>query len=316
MATRRRGLGRGLDALLNTDTTGGETTGHETTGHETGGRGLDQAEPPARATIAIDRIRRSPFQPRRRFDEQALSELAESIRRQGVLQPIIVRPLGDGQDYELVVGERRWRAAQQAGLDALPAIVRRLDDQEVAAVALVENIQREDLNPLEEAQGLRRLLQEFGYTHQQVADAVGRSRASVSNLLRLLELSAPVQDMLANGDLEMGHARALLSLGPEAQLGVARQVTGRGLSVRETERVVRKTLAESRPVSPSGRAPAARAAGGQEKGPDLVRLEQELSESLGARTEVRDQDGRGELVIRYASLDQLEGILARLRVSD
>jgi ParB family chromosome partitioning protein len=281
---RPKGLGRGLDALL---------------------AGGNEAEPThALQTIAIDRIRVGKYQPRTKMDETALNELAESIREQGVMQPILVRPVEGGR-FEIIAGERRWRAAQRAGLKDVPALVKSVPDNHALALALIENIQREDLNPLEEAFGLKRLIDEFALTHEAAAKAVGRSRSAVTNLLRLTQLAKPAQDYLMNGALEMGHARALLAL-PVAQqtLTAARVVNGQ-LSVRETERLV-ATLAK-----PEARA-ARRQHGGRDA--DTARLETELAESLGAKVKIDPgRKGAGRIVIHYSSLEQLDGILTRMK---
>ncbi|MGD2172844.1 MAG: ParB/RepB/Spo0J family partition protein [Gammaproteobacteria bacterium] len=252
--------------------------------------------------IDIDRIQRGKYQPRTVFDQQALQELADSISAQGVVQPIVVRP--EGQHFELVAGERRWRAAQLAGLQRLPAVVRDLDARSAAAIGLIENIQREDLNPLEEAQAFLRLIEEFDLTHQQVADSVGRSRAAVSNLLRLLDLADPVKEQVNKGLLNMGHARALLSLIRHDQVEIARQVVNRGLSVRETELLVKKTLSTQSAKKKSPAAPA---------DPDVRRLENELSEKLGAAVKIKPgKKGSGQLVIHFHSSAELQGILEHL----
>ena len=249
--------------------------------------------------LDIDRIQRGKFQPRTVFDQQALQELADSIRAQGIVQPIVVRP--EGGHFELVAGERRWRAAQLAGLQKIPAVVRELDAKSAAAIALIENIQREDLNPLEEAHAFLRLIEEFDLTHQQVADSVGRSRATVSNLLRLLDLADPVKQQVNEGLLNMGHARALLALIRHDQIEVAKLVVNRGLSVRETEMLVKKTLAtqagskKSQPVAVD---------------PDIRRLENNLSEKLGAAVKIKPgKKGSGQLVIHFHSSAELDGIL-------
>ena len=282
---RPKGLGRGLDALLSG-------------GNETAADGALQ-------TIAIDRIRPGRYQPRTKMDETALDELAASIREQGVMQPILVRPV-DGGRFEIVAGERRWRAAQRAGLRDVPALVKNVPDNHALALALIENIQREDLNPLEEAVGLTRLIDEFGLTHEAAAKAVGKSRSAVTNLLRLTHLAKPAQEYLMSGAMEMGHARALLAL-PVAQQTVtaARVVNGR-LSVRETERLV-ATL-----VAPAKR--AARKAGRAGRDADTMRLETELAEKLGAAVRIEPgRNGAGRVVISYSSLEQLDGILARIK---
>jgi len=252
--------------------------------------------------LDIDRIQRGKFQPRTVFDQQALQELADSIRSQGIVQPVVVRP--EGNHFELVAGERRWRAAQLAGLQKIPAVVRELDAKSAAAIALIENIQREDLNPLEEAHAFLRLIEEFDLTHQQVADSVGRSRATVSNLLRLLDLADPVKQQVNDGLLDMGHARALLALIRHDQIEVAKLVVNRGLSVRETEILVKKTLATQSDGKQS--APAA-------IDPDIRRLENSLSEKLGAAVKIKPgKKGSGQLVIHFHSSAELDGILEHL----
>jgi ParB family chromosome partitioning protein len=283
---RPKGLGRGLDALLS------------------GGSAEDAASTSALQTIAIDRVRPGKLQPRTHMDDAALAELADSIKEQGVMQPILVRPV-DGGRFEIIAGERRWRAAQRAGLREIPALVKSVDDNNALALALIENIQREDLNPLEEALGLARLVEEFGHTHDQAAKAVGRSRSAVSNLLRLTQLAKPVQDHLMSGALEMGHARALLALPVAEQGGAAARVVSETLSVRETERLV-GTL-----INPAQRA-ARRAASSRDA--DTVRLENEVAEKLGAKVRIEPGGkGSGRLVINYNSLEELDGILARIR---
>lgn len=291
MSKKRKGLGSlGVDVLLSA----------------VGRPDEDGATAPAVAEslvqIPVEKIRRGRYQPRRHIRPEALEELAASIRAQGVVQPVVLRAVGE--EYELVAGERRWRAAQLAGLTEIPAVVRELPDQAVAAVALIENIQREELNPLEEAAALRRLIDEFGLTHQEVADAVGRSRAAVSNLLRLLELAPAAARLLEEGRLEMGHARALLALPAEMQGKAARRVAEGGFSVRETERYVRSLLQPDR-SRPGGPAPP---------DPHVAALERQLAERLGARVQVRHgRGGKGQLVIHYNSLDELEGVLSHLR---
>ncbi len=297
MADKKRGLGRGLEALLG----------------QAAPRPVTDA-PPARdqlTHVPVRLLERGRYQPRTDMREESLAELAESIRAQGVVQPIVVRPVGaptpgEGQHYEIIAGERRWRAAQIAGLADMPAIVRRVDDETAIAMSLIENIQREDLNPLEEAMALSRLVGEFGLTHQQAAEAVGRSRAAVSNLLRLLELPDEVKALVEQRQLEMGHARSLLALTNRRQLAeVGALVAKKGLSVRDTEALVRRLLA--------------RAAGGdarrdaEDRDPDIQRLEQDLADKLGARVElVHGAKGKGRLVISYHSLDELDGILAHI----
>jgi ParB family chromosome partitioning protein len=254
--------------------------------------------------LPVDVIARGRFQPRRQFDEDRLRELADSIAAQGMIQPIVVRPVG-AERYEIVAGERRWRAAQLAGLADVPVVVRDVDDQSAMAMALIENIQRDDLNPLEEATAMHRLLTEFELTHQQVAQAVGKSRTTVTNLIRLLDLDARVKQFVENGELEMGHARALLSLAGSRQVEAARQVVAKGLSVRETEALVRRLNAPSRPQADS--LP-------DTEDPDVRRLVSDLTERLGARVALQQgTGGKGRLVISYNTLEELEGILDHIR---
>lgn len=286
---KKRGLGRGLDALL-----GSATVAHPD----------DSGEDGTMREIPVDLIRRGRYQPRMDMDPEALEELANSIRARGVVQPVVVRPAADGVHYELIAGERRWRATQLAELDAIPAIIRAVPDDAAMAMGLIENIQREDLNPVEEANAIKRLIEEFELTHQAAADAIGRSRTAVTNLLRLLELEADVRAMLERGQLDMGHARALLGLSPQLQRRAAAEVAQKGLSARETEALVNRLK--------SPKKPAARAAGS--KDPDVQRLEDELAETLGAVVKLRHgASGRGSLTIEYASLDQLDGIIAKLK---
>ncbi len=256
--------------------------------------------------LPLDLIQRGKYQPRHDMHQESLQDLADSITAQGVVQPIVVRSIGrkGGQArYEIIAGERRWRAAQLAGLQDIPAVIRDVDDRAAIAMALIENIQRENLNPLEESRALQRLIQEFELTHQEAADAVGRSRAAVSNLLRLLELTDDVKALVEAGRLEMGHARALLALAGNAQTQAARQVADKGLSVRETERLVKRLLSEGQKTP----APAKRV------DPDIRRLEEELSEKLGAKVSLEQaRGGKGKLVIGYNSLDELDGILERI----
>ena len=294
---KKRGLGRGLDTLL------GDIPDAALT--------RDAGPAPAAADadgsfrrLPVDVIRRGKHQPRRVVEESALEELAHSVRTRGIVQPIVVRPAGPGS-FEIVAGERRWRAAQMAGLDEVPAVVRECSDREAAAVALIENIQREDLNPIEEAEGYRTLADEFGLTHQELADAVGRSRSSVSNALRLLDLNEDVRALVERGELDMGHARALLALSGAAQSEAAVVVVKRGLSARETERLVRSKVERE---SPQARDPATR-------DPDVVRLETELGDRLGAKVRIdhKAKKGTGSVTIHYSSLDALDGILERIR---
>ena len=296
MAAKKRGLGRGLDALL-------------------GGMQNESAAVPAKGSeskdslnrLPVDLIQRGRYQPRREFDPDALRELADSIAAQGVIQPVVVRPV-ENDRYELIAGERRWRAAQQAGLDEIPVVIKEVTEEAAMAMGLIENIQREDLNPLEEANALSRLLHEFGLTHQEVAKAVGKSRTTVTNLLRLLELNEEVKTLVETRRLEMGHARALLGLQGEAQTQAANRVVKQGLSVRETERLVRRLQGEAEnPARSNGRATTA-------EDPDIRRLVNDLSEKLGAKVDLQQgAKGKGKLVIGYNSLDELEGILDHIR---
>ncbi|HET8700581.1 MAG TPA: ParB/RepB/Spo0J family partition protein [Nitrococcus sp.] len=287
MTNKRRGLGRGLDALLKS-----------VPGQADSQRVIERDE---LRRIPVDLLQRGRYQPRSSFDPAALQELADSIRAQGMVQPIVVRPEHDGR-YEIIAGERRWRAAQLAGMADVPALVRELPDQAVVAVALIENIQREDLNPLEEASALKRLTSEFGLSHQEVASAVGRSRAAVSNLLRLLDLTQEVKSLVDARQLEMGHARALLALDSSRQVEAARQVVAKGLSVRETEALVRRLL-EQRAAPKIGTLD-----------PNVRRLQEDLSLRLG--TDVRIQHGKagkGRMIIPYGSVEELDGILERIK---
>ena len=290
MAVKKRGLGRGLDALL-----GG-------TNVNTLEEQALQADKSELQYLPLDLIQRGKYQPRRDMDPSALEELAQSIKAQGVMQPIVVRPI-DGGRFEIIAGERRWRASQLAGLDKLPAMVREVPDEAAIAMALIENIQREDLNPIEEAVALQRLQQEFQLTQQQVAEAVGKSRVTITNLLRLIALPEEIKILLSHGDLEMGHARALLGLPAERQIEGARHVVARGLTVRQTEALVRQWLNSK--DKPAEKAKA---------DPDINRLEQRLAEKLGAPVQIKHgAKGKGQLVIRYSSLDELQGVLAHIR---
>jgi ParB family transcriptional regulator, chromosome partitioning protein len=319
---KSKGLGRGLEALLGPKWS------------DLGDADATQRDLPT--TLLLADLVPGAYQPRTRMDEGALYELAESIRSQGIMQPILVRRLQDAEGqqrlaqwcvrqglpqaergarpvYEIIAGERRFRAAQLAGLDRVPVLVRDVPDESAAAMALIENIQREDLNPLEEAQGLQRLVREFGLTHEQAAQAVGRSRSAASNLLRLLQLAPPVQTMLMAGDLDMGHARALLPLDKARQITAAQQISAQSLSVREAERLVKKLEAP---------APAPSSATPPEKSRDLLRIEEALSDQLMATVDIRIQkqvrrqgrlEPQGEIAIRFASLDALNGLVERLQ---
>lgn len=308
MSTKKRGLGRGLNALLGS---------------------AQKAAPMAPAAVAVqsapavaaaietadgtlrilpvDLIQRGKYQPRHDMHQESLQDLADSIKAQGVVQPIVVRPVGGTGTqtrYEIIAGERRWRAAQLAGLQDIPAVVRDVADRAAIAMALIENIQRENLNPLEESRALQRLIDEFELTHQEAAEAVGRSRAAVSNLLRLLELTDEVKALVEAGSLEMGHARALLALAGSAQTQAARQIAAKGLSVRETERLVKQLQGVASKPGPAPR----------RIDPDVRRLEDDLSERLGAKVSLEQaRGGKGKLVISYNSLDELDGILERIR---
>ena len=282
-----KGLGRGLDALLSGNGDDAQTTDGEL------------------QTLSVDALKPGKYQPRTRMDPGSLEELAASIKSQGVMQPILVRPVGslfDAQRYEIIAGERRWRASRIAGLEAVPCLVREIPDEAALAMSLIENIQREDLNPLEEAAGIQRLVDEFGLTHQQAADAVGRSRPTASNLLRLLQLAQPVQELLMAGDIDMGHARALLPLPGATQVGLANVIAAKGLSVREAERLAYQALHPK----PQSAAPA--------PDRDILRLEEEVADRLGATVKIKaNKKGAGMVTIHFGTLDQLDGLLERLR---
>ena len=298
---KKRGLGRGLDALLG----GARSPMGATTEGDLDVPPLDGVVAERVTRLPVEHIQRGRYQPRRDFDPDALRELADSIAAQGVIQPIVVRPIAPDR-YEIVAGERRWRASQQAGLAEIPVVVREVDERSAMAIGLIENIQRADLNPLEEAGALERLLNEFELTHQQVAEAVGKSRTTVTNLLRLLELEPEVKAMVEQSRLEMGHARALLGLKGPAQSEAARRVVAAGLSVRETERLVRRLQQLDQVPMPTQSKPA--------PDPDVRRLQDDLAERLGARVEIQQgQRGAGKLVIAYNSLNELDGILAHIR---
>jgi len=304
MAAKKRGLGRGLNALLGsaaevnklTDPAPAPTTppAEAETSVQSNNTGLRH--------IPVEMIQRGTYQPRVHFEPEALQELADSIKAQGVVQPIVVRPITEGR-FELIAGERRWRATQLAGLAEIPAVIKDLDDQAAAAVSLIENIQRENLNPLEESRALQRLIDEFEMTHLQVAETVSRSRASVTNLLRLKDLNEDVKTLVDEREIDMGHARALLALTGHEQSMLARRVADQGWSVRETEKQVKRLL------NPSPKTSKASAA----TDPDIKRLQEQVSERLGAPVHVEHKsDGKGRLVINYSSLDELDGILAKI----
>lgn len=289
MSSKKRGLGKGLDALLSQ--------------HVVSDLAVVDEHDELRK-LPVDLLQRSPYQPRTDFKQEALQELADSITAQGVVQPIVVRPLDDGGKFEIIAGERRWRASQMAGLHEIPAVVRKMDDQTAMCLALIENIQREDLNPLEQARALRRLMAEFDMTHETLADAVGRSRSTISNLIRLLELEEAVKVMVEEGKLEMGHARALLSLPDDQQVEVAHRIIKQGLSVRVTEALVRRLQSGSKQQNNDS----------TDKDPNIQRLEIELSEQIGNQVTIKySKKGKGTLQITYNSLEELDGILSRFK---
>lgn len=287
-ATKKRGLGKGLDALL-------------------GGSRKESDEPTSEDNLqklAVDLIQRGQYQPRQNFDEDGLNELADSIRAQGLIQPIVVRLLSDKKNYEIIAGERRWRAAQIAGLHDVPVIIKDVTDQTVMCMSLIENIQRQDLNPLEEAKALERLINEFEMTHDETAEAVGRSRSAVSNLLRLLELDNSVKNMLEARKLDMGHARALLSLDKAKQLEIATKIAQQGLSVRAAESLVQQLNNKNQKSKPARKS----------KDPNISSLENEVSERLGARVSINHKsNGKGKVEISYNSLDELDGLLKHIK---
>ena len=281
-----KGLGRGLDALLGGD---------------------EPAAKPAVATsdtpreLPVDQLQPGKYQPRTRMNQDALKELAESIKTQGVIQPILVRPVGDNK-YEIIAGERRWRASRMAGLQSVPVVIRDIPDNQALAVALIENIQREDLNPLEQAVGIQRLTSEFGMTHQSAAESLGRSRTAVTNLLRLLELAPPVRDMLADGRLDMGHARALLALPALRQVELANEIAAKGMTVRDVEKRVGEWVSRPKPRVP------------RTVDRDVARLQEELSQKLGTQVQIKQKSkGRGALIVEYGNLDQLDGLIEKLQ---
>lgn len=280
MALKKRGLGRGLNALL--------------------GEAVLQETESALQILPVEFLQRGKYQPRKDINPERLQELADSIKAQGIVQPIVVRRLGE-EKYEIIAGERRWRAAQLAGLPEVPTLLRDIDERSALAIALIENIQREDLNPLEEAEALKRLLEEFSMTHQQVAEAIGRSRAGVTNLLRLLDLQPDVKQMLVGGQLEMGHARALLALSGAKQVAAAHKIVAAGLTVRAAEQLVKDLQSEKKPSETSS------------VDPDTARLQNLLTERLGARVSIAHKSGgQGKLIISYSSLDELDGVLKRI----
>lgn len=293
MSAKKRGLGRGLDALL-------------------GNAGADASEGSASSEaevthLPIELIQRGKFQPRRDFDQESLQELADSIAAQGVVQPIVVRPIGKDK-YEIIAGERRWRASQLAGNQEIPVVIRVVDDKSAMAMGLIENIQREDLNAVEEAGALHRLLDEFGLTHQQAAQAIGKSRTTITNLLRLLELNEDVKTMIETRALDMGHARALLAIKGDEQSEVAKEVAKKGLSVRETEALVRRFLDKTAGATATQKRVKSKT------DPDVQRLINRLSEKLGASVQLQQgKSGKGKLVISYNSLDELDGILDHIQ---
>ena len=278
--TKQKGLGRGLDALLS------------------GNGNADSAEESLQS-LEISKLQPGKYQPRTNMDQVALAELAESIKAQGVMQPILVRPISADR-FEIIAGERRWRAAQLAGLTEVPALIRKVADESALAMSLIENIQRENLNPLEEAMGIQRLIDEFGMTHQTAGEALGNSRSTISNLLRLLNLSAPVQELMMQGKIDMGHGRALLSLAPVQQIKIANVIVQKQLSVRETEKIVNHI---EHPAPKMVKKPDR----------DLLRLEEDVSERLGAQVAIKPKkNGQGNIVIHYTNLDQLDDILSKL----
>lgn len=286
-AKKKKGLGRGLEVLL--------------------GSAPDFSAESPTSTLPISCLKAGKYQPRTRMDEGSLNDLAKSIREQGVMQPILVRPAENENDrkvYEIIAGERRFRAAKMAGLQEMPVIVKDVDDQTAAAMALIENMQREDLNPLEEAQGIHRLITDFNFTHEQAASAVGRSRSAVTNLLRLLNLTRPVQTMLVAGDIDMGHARALLAVDGAAQITLATQVVAKRMSVREAEKLVAQELNNRNTVKKTVR----------EKSADLVQLEEELSDLLATKVSFKlGAKGKGQLIIDFSDLDVLDGLIRKIR---
>jgi len=301
---QRRGLSRGLGALLsNTNTPPGKAPDAVTVENKAATN--ESTEKSGLATLAVERLQRGRYQPRSDMRTESLEDLAASIKKQGIMQPIVVRPIGgEGRDtrYEIIAGERRWRAAQIAELQEVPVIIKDVADEDAIAMALIENIQRENLNPLEEALALQRLIDEFELTHDEAAQAVGRKRASVTNLLRLLDLDASVKNMVRDQVLSMGHARAILALSKDKQLMLANEVVAKGLSVRATESLVRDLQ------KPKSQKPFKQ----KTKDTDLLRLEEDLRQKLGASVVIEDKKGKGKLIIKYTSLDELDGILNKI----
>ncbi|MCW8930435.1 MAG: ParB/RepB/Spo0J family partition protein [Gammaproteobacteria bacterium] len=310
MAVKKRGLGRGLDALLGGSAKKAKQDPNSDSSSVSNSEAAEAFERKRLDgelhNVPVEFIQPGVYQPRIDMHPEALEELSDSIKAQGVVQPIVIRPIGESTDsgdqkYEIIAGERRWRATQMAGIPEIPAVIRDVPDQAAIAMALIENIQREELNPIEEAGALRRLIDEFKMTHQQAADAVGRSRASVSNLLRLLELEHATRRLLENGDLEMGHARALLALKGEQQSYTARHVVSKGMSVRETESLIKKVLNPKEKIE-------------KKDDPNILNLQQNLTDKLGARVIFQHgSKGRGKMVIHYNTVDELEGILAHIK---
>ncbi len=307
MAVKKRGLGRGLDALLGKQAKQKKTPDTDPNSETNEIEAFERKRLDGELhNVPVEFIQPGMYQPRIDMHPEALEELSNSIKAQGVVQPIVIRPIGESTDsgdqkYEIIAGERRWRATQMAGIAEIPAIIRDVPDQAAIAMALIENIQREELNPIEEAGALRRLIDEFNMTHQQAAEAVGRSRASVSNLLRLLELETATRRLLENGDLEMGHARALLALKGEQQSYTARHVVSKGMSVRETERLIKKIINPKEKIE-------------KKNDPNIANLQHSLTDKLGARVIFQHgTKGRGKMVIHYNTVDELEGILAHIK---
>lgn len=298
MSTKKKGLGRGLDALLSMASAPTQAVSTDASANAP----YDNTQNEMRH-LPVEYLERGRYQPRRDMNPEALQELAESIKAQGLMQPIVVRPLVGKNQYEIIAGERRWRASQIAGLEKVPCVIRDVPDEAALAMALIENIQREDLNPMEEAVALSRLQEEFQLTHQQVAEAVGKSRVTVTNLLRLMSLSPEAKRMLEHGDLEMGHARAILTLDPPKQTEAAKIIAAKALSVRQTEDLVRKLQSEQQPAAERARID-----------PDVRSLQDDLSGKIGAPVLIQHSaKGRGKLVIRYSSLDELDGILSHIK---